>query len=152
MTLQTRATAEVSNMLSRQIFGSIGLAVLAALLIDPPVFPQRAQTQPTQEPAYACSIKVPAGTPDSGVQGLAKITEAKAKDAALAAVSGTVLRSKIENENGCAVYGVEIRTADQKVHDIKVDAGTGVVLHDEVGTQAGAENEGPNEVENGTED
>ncbi len=138
-------------MLSRQIFGSIGLAVLAALLVDAPAFPQRAQTQTTQEPAYACSIKVTAGTPDSGVERLAKITEAKANDAALAAVSGTVLRSKIENENGCAVYGVEIRTADRKVHDIKVDAGTGVVLHDEVGTETG-ENEGPNGVETGTED
>jgi hypothetical protein len=131
---------------------SIAVAGLAAALLGGPAFAQSGPKQTTQEPTYACSIKVPSGTPDSGVKALAKISEAQARQAALAAAPGTVLRAEIENENGCAVYGVEIKTADSKIHDVKVDAGTGAVVHQELASKAGAEHEGENEVENGPED
>lgn len=65
---------------------------------------------------------------------------------------GTVLQAEIENENGCAVYGVDIKSADGKVHDVKVDAGTGAVVHQELGAKAGAEHEGEKEEEDGKED
>lgn len=60
---------------------------------------------------------------------LAKISAEQARAAALARVSGTVLDSELDNENGNVVYSVEIRKADRSVVDIKVDAGTGQVLH-----------------------
>jgi hypothetical protein len=68
-------------------------------------FAQGGQGQTPKEPTFACSIKVPSGTRDADVQKLAKISEPQARDAAQKAVAGTVVRSEIENENGCAVYG-----------------------------------------------
>jgi len=67
-------------------------------------------------------------------------------------VPGTVVRSSLDNENGCLVYSVEIQSADGKVHDIKVDAGTGTVVHQETSAQPGPEREGPDEAENSEED
>lgn len=131
-----------------------GIAVvgLAAALLGGPVFAQTGSTQTTQEPTYACSIKVPSGTHDSEVKALAKISEAQARQAALAAAPGTVLRAEIENENGCAVYGVEIKSADSKVHDVKVDAGTGAVVHQQLAKSGGDEHEGETDQQNEKED
>jgi Peptidase propeptide and YPEB domain len=130
---------------TRRMSAGIALVAIAAALVARPVSaqgtPQQPPAQQPHEPAYSCSIKVPAGTKDADITRLAKVTEAKAKDAALAAVPGTVVRSEIENENGCGVYSVEIKAADGKVHDVKVDAGTGAVVHQDVGDQAGQEHE-----------
>lgn len=60
---------------------------------------------------------------------LAKISAEQARAAALARVPGTVLDSELDNENGNVVYSGEIRKADRSVADIKVNAGTGQVLH-----------------------
>jgi len=46
----------------------------------------------------------------------------------LAAVSGRVLKTELEDENGFLVYGVEVVTPDRTVMDVKVDAGSGKVL------------------------
>lgn len=74
--------------------------------------------------------------------GLATISADGAKAAALAAVPGTVVESELENENGNVVYGVEIKAADGSMHDVKVDAGNGVVLATEdEGDESGEENE-----------
>lgn len=146
-------------MHSRRIAG--GLAAIAAagviaVFAGIPAFrelafAQSGQGQTPKEPTFACSIKVPSGTKDADVQKLAKISDAQARDAAQKAVAGTVVRSEIENENGCAVYGVEIKSADGKVHDIKVDAGTGTVVHQEVG-KGSAEHEGGKEEEQEEQD
>jgi hypothetical protein len=140
------------NIRPTAVAAGIALAGLAAALLGGPAFAQNAPAQTTQEPPFACSIKVPAGTRDSGVKTLAKISEAQARQAAAAAVPGTVLRAEIENENGCAVYGVKIKSADTKIHDIKVDAGTGTVVHQELVSKTGDEHEGENEVKNESED
>lgn len=60
---------------------------------------------------------------------LARISSGQARAAALARVPGTVLDAELDNENGNVVYSVEVRKADRSVVDIKVDAGTGQVLH-----------------------
>ena len=62
------------------------------------------------------------------LQSLARISEEQAKSAALTAVPGTVTGAGIENEDGNVVYGVRVRTA-AGVQDVKVDAGTGKILH-----------------------
>jgi uncharacterized membrane protein YkoI len=61
---------------------------------------------------------------------LATITADQAAQSALAANPGTVIKTALEDENGNVVYGVEIQTANGRV-DVKVDAGTGKVLHTE---------------------
>lgn len=63
---------------------------------------------------------------------LVKVDVCQATAAALGRVPGTALGTSLENENGNLVYGVEIRTAAGQVNDVKVDAGTGAVLHVEV--------------------
>jgi hypothetical protein len=141
------------RMLALAMIALIGMGAAVAVGIpglaqSPP--PSQTQDQ-TQDPQYACSIKVPENSTQDLKQ-LAKITPAQAQAAAEKAVSGTVLRNKLENENGCVVYSVEIRSADAKVHDIKVDAGNAAVVHQEVGTGSGTENEGPGDNENGKED
>jgi uncharacterized membrane protein YkoI len=60
---------------------------------------------------------------------LAKIALAQATAAALAQVPGTVLEVALDNEDGNLVYSVEILTSAQEIKDVKVDAGTGQVLH-----------------------
>jgi len=133
------------------------LAALAAILAIPVaagfvLAQQKENVDQKQEPTFSCSIKVPQGTKDQDLAKLAKIPVAQATQAAQAAVSGTVKRSQLENENGCLVYSVDIQSADGKFHDVKVDAGTGTVVHQETEAKLGAEHEGEDEVENGQED
>lgn len=59
---------------------------------------------------------------------LAKLTPAQAVQKALGAVQGQVLNTRLENENGFLVYGVEVVAADKAIVDVKVDAGSGKVL------------------------
>jgi uncharacterized membrane protein YkoI len=67
-------------------------------------------------------------------QSLAKITPAQAKAAAVARVGGTATSVELENEDGNLVYGVSVKTAKGEV-DVKVDPGTGKVLHVETGDE-----------------
>jgi uncharacterized membrane protein YkoI len=137
----------------------VGTIVGIALAAGGPV---RAQgTQPTgqaqqgaqvQQPSYACSVKAPQDASDADLARLARITLARATRAAEAAVPGTALRSSLDNENGCVVYSVEIRSATGQIHDVKIDAGTAAVVHQETGPRLGPEFEGPGERENGAED
>jgi uncharacterized membrane protein YkoI len=60
---------------------------------------------------------------------LAKVDEGQATAAAVGRVPGTALRTALENEDENVVYEVQIRTAAGQIHDVKVDAGTGAVLH-----------------------
>lgn len=121
----------------------------------PPVLSQNAAPAPAsgqqqvqdnqQQPAYSASIKVVNPQNDNDIevneaneeqneaaesqalQAKAKITADDAKNAALKAVSGTVKKVSLDNENGNVVYSVEIQTA-MGVVDVKVDAGNGQVL------------------------
>jgi len=63
---------------------------------------------------------------------LATVTQAEAEAAAFAAVSGEIVQTELEDENGFIVWSVEVRDAAGLVHDVKIDAGNGAVL----GTQA----------------
>ena len=74
----------------------------------------------------------------------AKITPDQAKKAALAEHPGTAGKVELEDEDGTAVYGVEITAADGKKYDVKVDANTGKVLKSDANDN-NEDNEGDNE-------
>ena len=109
MLASQKGVSTTGTIRSTRVATGIAVAGLAAALLGGPAFAQGGPAQTTKEPTYACSIKVPSGMRDSGVAALAKVSEAQARQAAVAAVPGTVLRGEIENENGCAVYSVEIK-------------------------------------------
>ena len=111
----------------------------------------RAVGQEKRQPAYKSSIQVmdQKSGGERGERGkrhgeaaeaahlapLAKIDLTHATAAALAQVPGKALRTALDDENGNLVYSVEVQTTAGEVKDVKVDAGTGVVLHVEaVGT------------------
>jgi uncharacterized membrane protein YkoI len=96
-----------------------------------------------QSPTYAGSIAISpsqiSGLSESdegmALQSQATISASQAESAALAANPGTsVVKSEIDNENGVLVYSVELSNGS----DVKVDAGTGQILH----TDQGGNNEG----------
>jgi uncharacterized membrane protein YkoI len=100
---------------------------------------------PQQAPAYTSSTQVQPDNPQergrheaerreaAQLMSLARIDVAQATAAALVQVPGTVLEAGLDNENGHVVYSVEIMTSTHEVKDVKVDAGTGDVLHVESG-------------------
>jgi hypothetical protein len=117
------------------LLGSVGGgAVLAQgpTPISPPAAVQSAPQPETgpgdqvQEPSYTCSLA-------AGQQ--ATISAADAETAVLAANPGTtVVKTELDDENGCLVYAVELSNGS----DVKVDAGNGTILYTE---QAGADHE-----------
>lgn len=70
----------------------------------------------------------------------ASISPAQASSAAQSAQPGKVGKVELEDEDGKAVYGVHITSADGKQHDVKVDANSGKVLGNEA--DDGEENDG----------
>ncbi|MGI8994680.1 MAG: PepSY domain-containing protein [Nocardioidaceae bacterium] len=69
------------------------------------------------------------------LQPLAKIDAQQAQAAALAAVSGTVQKVELGNDNGYVVYEVKVSTANGVV-EVKVDAGNAEVLAQEADDEA----------------
>jgi uncharacterized membrane protein YkoI len=103
------------------------------------------------QPAYESSIKVVNQNEGEGGEAAmlasqAKIDTTRATAAALAQVPGHVLKVALDNENGNLVYSVEIKTANNEVKDVKVDAGNATVLAaDSGGEDSGVEQEGDQE-------
>lgn len=90
-----------------------------------------------QEPNYAGSatIAVDESTlPEdeaaeaAALASLATVSQADAESAALAAVSGEIIQSEVDNENGFVVWSIEVRDDAGTVHDVTIDAGNGQVL------------------------
>jgi hypothetical protein len=103
------------------VTGSLALLALCVLMLSGP------RATASQSPNTPCSIKVPKPEPRN-LAALAKITADEAMAAARAAYPGSrVQRVELENDNGCLVYGISLSNG----LEVKVDAGTGVVLHQE---------------------
>ena len=127
---------------------ALTIAALAVGLLTPlAAFAQGPTTTPNQgvdqgpndqTPTYVCSLK-------SGAT--STITAQQAQAAALAANPGTTaLAVGLDDENGCLVYGVELNNGT----DVKVDAGTGQVVHtDAAGPEDGRGVEGGETPESG---
>ncbi len=131
---------------------ALGLTLLGASLAAAPVVAQAAS-----EPNYEGSIKVGNGNEgESGeaaiLSSMAKIDASKATAAALGQVPGTVLKVSLDNENGNVVYSVEIKTADNQVRDVKVDAGTAAILNVDSGDDESENGENGERGENGGEE
>jgi uncharacterized membrane protein YkoI len=85
-----------------------------------------------EEDTYRGSISAP-GQDKSSLQELAKTDQAAAEQAALEAVPGTVHETELEtSDNGYVVYDIEIAGKDGKNHEVKVDAGNGEILHQDL--------------------
>jgi Peptidase propeptide and YPEB domain len=82
--------------------------------------------------AYQGSISAP-GQNESSLQKLANIDRATAEQAALKAVPGTVHEAELEtSDNGYVVYDIELAGKDGNNHEVKVDAGNGEILHQDL--------------------
>ncbi len=81
-----------------------------------------------------CGIHPPKGTPDSALQGLAKVTLADAQKVALRgfadfAAAASISAGELESEGGCLIYSFDIRVEGAKgIEEVAVDAGTGKIL------------------------
>src|SRR5579872_6659524 len=107
-----------------------------ALALDASAFAQDTrQPEQVESTQYACSTMVPPNATEASVKGKAKISLVQAQRVAEAAVPGMLLRSGLDNENGCLVYSIEIRTGDSKIHEVKVDAGSSGILHQDISTE-----------------
>ena len=101
--------------------GSLVLLALFVMMLSGP------RSTAGQSPNNPCSIKVPKPEPRN-LAALSKITADQAMAAAQAAYPGSrVQRVELENDNGCLVYGVSLSNG----LEVKVDAGTGLVLQQE---------------------
>lgn len=73
------------------------------------------------------SIKLPRGVKKADLASHAKIDQRQAEAAALAALPGEVVKSKLDNEHGRLVWQIDVRHA-KGVTEVAVDAGNGKVL------------------------
>jgi hypothetical protein len=131
------------------VLGVIGVTAYAETPPTPSPSPRTPQAPTgqtgaeTQEPAYTGSIRAPQGADSeneaAALAKLAKVTEADARNAALAKFPGaTIQKATLEDENGNVVWAIELTDATKAAQEVKVDAGNGAVLAVEAG---GADNE-----------
>jgi hypothetical protein len=83
--------------------------------------------------AERCSIHPTKGMSDAQLQGLAKLSHAKAEKIAVAELDGkgavSVSSAELEAEYGCLIWSFDLRVAGKSgVQEIQVDAGDGKVL------------------------
>ena len=102
-----------------------------------------------EEDTYRGSISAP-GQDESSLQGMAKVDQAAAEQAALEAVPGTVHETELEtSDNGYVVYDIEIAGKDGKNHEVKVDAGNGEILHQDLEVEVDESDAGEVEDDSG---
>jgi len=91
-----------------------------------------------QEPSYESSITFTEtegqteADEQAALEGMAAISADDA-EAAAASITGTVTEVELDNENGAVVYSVDKLQDDGTSIDVKVDAGTGEVLAQDLG-------------------
>ena len=82
--------------------------------------------------AYKGSVSAPDQSGTS-LQDAAKVDQAAAEQAALKAVPGRVHEAELEtSDNGYVVYDIEIAGDDGNNHEVKVDAGNGEILQQDL--------------------
>lgn len=84
-------------------------------------------------PRMNCSIKPAKGTAKAELPRLAKVTQADAQKAALAAkgvpAGASVAEAELEVEHGCLVWSFDLKLPDKPgVQEVMIDAGDGKVL------------------------
>jgi hypothetical protein len=111
----------------------LAAAISAAIAIVPPVI---LKAEDPKETPIQGSIRLPdEGNQEAAHANLATIPVQTAINTAVGSQGGTVLRAELQNEDGFLVYNVELVVpGDKKVHEVKVDAGTGKILRIDVGS------------------
>ena len=105
-----------------------------------------------EEDTYKGSVSAPDQN-YSSLQQLAKIDKAAAEQAALKAVSGRVHEAELEtSDNGYVVYDIEVAGDDGKNHEVKVDAGNGEILQQDLEDEADESDAGEVDDANETDD
>jgi uncharacterized membrane protein YkoI len=149
MNKQTLATLGVTAAVTLGVIGSVALAESPPPSASPttPQAPAGAKELDTQEPSYTGSVQAPKETgaeqseaaESAALAALAKISEADARNAAVAKFPGaTIQKATLEDENGNVVWAVELTDANKAAQEVKVDAGNAAILAVEAG---GADNE-----------
>jgi len=126
--------------------GAAGIANAATSTTDQSPSPSAssaAADNETNDPApdYTSSVTAPDNENEGDLQALATIGPDEATAAATAATGGTAGETELENENGNVVYGVEVSLPDGSTLDVKVDAGNGTVLAQQVDEADGGESD-----------
>ena len=118
--------------------GTMGLATAATTQTTPAVDNSAVEAD-VQDPSYDGSIAAPAeddtltdAEETAQLEALATVTADEAAAAASAAVPGEVVEVELDDENGSVVYSVEIVDSSGAEIDVKVDAGTGEVLDQQI--------------------
>jgi uncharacterized membrane protein YkoI len=102
--------------------------------------------------AYKGSVSAPDQS-GASLQDAAKIDQAAAEQAALKAVPGTVHETELEtSDNGYVVYDIEIAGDDGNNHEVKVDAGNGEILHQDLEDEADESDAGETDDAEGSDD
>lgn len=126
--------------------GALGVGALgtAALADSPKPTQSPGIAQPTppnadqRDPAYTGSIRIPQAaesgeseaTEAAALARLATITQEQARSAALARYPGATTGAiTLDDEDGFLVWSVELVDLAKAAWDVKVDAGTGAILH-----------------------
>jgi uncharacterized membrane protein YkoI len=144
---QTLATLGATAALMLGVIGTVALAESPPPSARPsaPVAPKQTATTgqtETQEPSYTGSVQAPKDTGNkhseaaesAALAALAKISEADARNAALAKFPGAAIqKATLEDENGNVVWAVELTPANKSAQEVKVDAGNAAILATEAG-------------------
>lgn len=150
--------------------GTMGLAT-AATTPTAPAADNSAVEADVQDPSYDGSVAAPAeddtltdAEEAAQLEALATVTADEAAAAASDVVPGEVVEVELDDENGSVVYSVEIVDSSGAEVDVKVDAGTGEVLDQQIddddessdsdvdGIQHENEHEGDNDPDENHED
>ena len=110
-----------------------------------------------EEDSYKGTVFAPDQS-GSSLRELAKVDQAAAERAALEAMPGTVHEAELEtSDNGYVVYDIEVAGDDGKNHEVKVDAGNGETLQQDLEDEAdesdagetddAEDDDGPGEIE-----
>ena len=73
---------------------------------------------------------------------LAKLTLQQATSIAANAQAGNISKAELQDEDGFLVYNVVIVSQDKRIHEIKVDAGSGAILRTDVNSSERESSEG----------
>ena len=105
-----------------------------------------------EEDTYKGSVSAPDQS-GSSLQELAKVDQAAAERAALETVPGQVRETELEtSDNGYVVYDIEVAGDDGKNHEVKVDAGNGEILQQDLEDEADDSDAGEVDDANETND
>jgi uncharacterized membrane protein YkoI len=128
----------------------IALAAITGMALVGSLTAGRAVAGEEKETPVQGSVAVPKKTSESALTALAAIPASDAIVRATAGHPGKPLSAKLENEDGFAVWAVEIADANGGATEVTVDAGNGAILKtqsEKADREDGEENE-----EGGNED